>query len=221
MIDVLYVSMIQGSYLCTQTAASQPIRCSVPGDDLFMYTGKRPEGVKMVSDRMRIVSTTVHPAGSWSRFWEVWRVMLSPLSRDFTAMRGLGTKNTRGAGGNSPRKEIFEGSIFDGMVSFAPKVLKSNSVYCVGRSVPYTPNKPRRKSFGTKAYVNDWFDKGILGRKNGSAGWFKGRYTRFPHKLISGLGSFSQWTLIPHWGYLRRRISGYRAPSLASRQCVP
>ena len=62
--EVLYVSMIQGSYLCTQTAASQPIRYSVPGDDLFMCTGKRPEGVYLMSERMRIVSTIVHPVGS-------------------------------------------------------------------------------------------------------------------------------------------------------------
>ena len=97
MTEVLYVSIIQGLYLCTQTAASQPIRYSVPGDDLFMYTGKRPEGVKVVSDRMRIVSTTVHPAGSWSRFGKVWRVMLSPLSGDSTVVRGLARKMGEGS----------------------------------------------------------------------------------------------------------------------------
>ena len=47
----------------------------------------------------------------------------------------------------------------------------------------------------------DWFQKGTLG-KNRSASWFKGKRVESPHKLISGSGSFSQWILIPHWGYL-------------------
>jgi len=61
---VLYTSMIQDSYFCTHAAASKPILVSVPlasGSDSFQYTGKRPEGAKLVLSTMVTISTVVHP----------------------------------------------------------------------------------------------------------------------------------------------------------------
>ena len=36
--------------------------------------------------------------------------------------------------------------MFDGMVSFASRFLRSGFVSSVGRSMPYSANKPRRRS---------------------------------------------------------------------------
>ena len=63
-------------------------------------------------------------------------------------------------------------------------------------------------------------DEGTLGG-NKSVSWFKGRYGKLLHKFTSGFGSFSQWTLIPHWGYLKKaniRMSGYIS---TSRRHIP
>jgi len=59
---VLYVSTIQGSYLCTQTATSNPIG-KLPKYS-SVDTGKRPEGVYLVWNRSRTVLTVVHPSSS-------------------------------------------------------------------------------------------------------------------------------------------------------------
>ena len=42
---------------------------------------------------------------------------------------------------NSPIEEIVERLMFDGMVSFASRTLRSGFANSVGRSMPYTPNK--------------------------------------------------------------------------------
>jgi len=49
----------------------------------------------------------------------------------------------REANKNSPRKEIVEGSMFDGMVSFGFRLSSMNDG---GGFKPYTPNKPRIRS---------------------------------------------------------------------------
>jgi len=56
--DVLYASMTQGSYFCTQTAASKPAFFPVPTSE---YTGKLPFGTKGVASRMRTISVVVQP----------------------------------------------------------------------------------------------------------------------------------------------------------------
>jgi len=80
--------------------------------------------------------------------------------------------------------------MFDGTVPF--QVWKSGGTvpHNCG-SMSYTPNKPRRKSFGTKTKVEPLVDEATLGG-NRSATGSKGGYVKLLHKLTSGLGSFSQ-----------------------------
>ena len=70
-----------------------------------------------------------------------WVVILSPLCGSFTAVHALDTKNVRGADENSPKKEIVEGSIFDGMVSFASRLSPVDSSNGGGVSMPDALNK--------------------------------------------------------------------------------
>jgi len=141
-VDALYASTIQGSYSCRQTAASSPILVCVPGK--FEYTGKRPEGVRLVLGWMRTVSTVAHPGLPVVYGMVELKAVGWPYHP--TVVRRLGVKNARGADKNLLMKEIFERSMFDGIVSFAGNPLRSGFVSGIGRSMPYNPNKPRRKS---------------------------------------------------------------------------
>ena len=74
-----------------------------------------------------------------------------------------------------------------------------------------------------KVYVKFFSDKGIL-RRNESASWFKNGYFKFLHRLTLGLGSFLQWILIPHCGYLKQmnvKTSTYISSKQAERAVEP
>ena len=79
-------------------------------------------------------------------------------------------------------REIVDKSTFDRMLAFTDsRKVESNGVLNLGgRSLPYLPNKPRRKSRGIKATVfNAELKVGILGRDK-SVSWLKvGMSSRF------------------------------------------
>ena len=157
------------------------------------------------------VSTTQNPAGLLSSMLES-RLTPTPSSDRIAVVRVLDAKNARGTENNPLMREIVDGSIFDRMLAFKDsRTPEDNGASNFGgRSLPYFPNKPRRKSRGIKAKVKVFdaeSEVGILGRDK-SVIWFKGGYVELLHRLTSGSGSFSHRILIPHWGYLKNVSTG-------------